>query len=148
MSHLTRRTMLHAGASLAGAVAAIGLLSPRGLASSRLAASPVPLAPPICNAAAEVPVTVAAGPRRSLRLTWNASAICTVGVPVAQARGFSHQLSGGMAQRAALARALVNDPSLLHRRAGSWPGRASCGPAPGAPARASPSVAASALHSA
>jgi NitT/TauT family transport system ATP-binding protein len=106
--------MLHPGASLAGAVAAIGLLSPRGLASSRLAASPVPLAPPICNAAAEVPVTVAAGPRRSLRLTWNASAICTASECRSRRPGaFSHQLSGGMAQRAALARALLNDPSLL-----------------------------------
>ena len=28
------------------------------------------------------------GPRRNLKLTWNASAICTVGVPVAQTKGY------------------------------------------------------------
>jgi len=35
-----------------------------------------------------VPLTVVDGPRRNLRLTWNASAICTVGVPVAQTKGY------------------------------------------------------------
>jgi len=33
--------------------------------------------------------------------------------PKARAKAFPHQLSGGMAQRASLARALVNDPTLL-----------------------------------
>ena len=32
------------------------------------------------------------------------------------ANAYPHQLSGGMAQRASLARALVNDPKLLHSR--------------------------------
>ena len=43
---------------------------------------------PICHVSAEVPLTVVSGPRRNLKLTWNASAICTVGVPVAQTKGY------------------------------------------------------------
>jgi NitT/TauT family transport system substrate-binding protein len=35
-----------------------------------------------------VPLTVVPGPRKALKLTWNASAICTVGVPVAQTKGY------------------------------------------------------------
>jgi NitT/TauT family transport system substrate-binding protein len=44
-------------------------------------------APPICRAAAQVPVTVLPGEPRKLRLSWNANSICTVGVLVAQGRG-------------------------------------------------------------
>jgi NitT/TauT family transport system substrate-binding protein len=43
-------------------------------------------APPICQAAASVPVTVV-DRKRPLKLTWNANAICTVGVPVAMQKG-------------------------------------------------------------
>ena len=55
------------------------------LASSRLTLSDGLAAPPICKAAT-VPVTIIPD-RKSIKLTWNASAICTVGVPVAQAKG-------------------------------------------------------------
>ena len=88
MATSTRRTMLRA-AGMAGAALPFGLVGPRGFATSRLAASLDPIAaPPICHAAAQVPLTVVQGPRKNLRLTWNASAICTVGVPVAQTKGY------------------------------------------------------------
>jgi hypothetical protein len=86
MATSTRRAMLHA-AGLAGAALPFGLVGPRGLATSRLAFDPI-AAPPICHAAAQVPPTVVQGPRKNLRLTWDASAICTVGVPVAQTKGY------------------------------------------------------------
>ena len=88
MATSTRRTMLRA-AGMAGAALPFGLVGPRGFATSRLAASLDPIAaPPICHAAAQVPLTVVHGPRKNLRLTWNATAICTVGVPVAQTKGY------------------------------------------------------------
>jgi NitT/TauT family transport system substrate-binding protein len=88
MARLTRRTILRT-AGIAGAVAPIALTAPRVLGSSRPASSLATLAaPPICHVSAEVPVTVVEGPRRNLRLTWNASAICTVGVPVAKTKGY------------------------------------------------------------
>jgi NitT/TauT family transport system substrate-binding protein len=88
MSRLTRRTILHA-VGIASAAAPFALAASRGCASSRPAPAVATLAaPPICHASAEVPVTVVEGPRRNLRLTWNASAICTVGVPVAQTKGY------------------------------------------------------------
>ena len=88
MATSTRRTMLRA-AGIAGAALPFGLVGPRVFATSRLAGSLDPIAaPPICHAAAQVPLTVVHGPRKNLRLTWNASAICTVGVPVAQTKGY------------------------------------------------------------
>jgi NitT/TauT family transport system substrate-binding protein len=67
----------------------LGLVAPRVFATSRPAAWLDPIAaPPICRAAVQVPLTVVPGSRKSLRLTWNASAICTVGVPVAQTKGY------------------------------------------------------------
>ena len=87
MTAPTRRGVLRA-AGIAGAALPFGILSPRVSATSRPAASLDPVtAPPICHAAVAVPLTVVPGQRRSLRLTWNASAICTVGVPVADQRG-------------------------------------------------------------
>ncbi len=81
---LSRRGVLAA----ASAAVPFGLVAPRVFASGRPAAALDPIAaPPICRASAEVPLTVVPGARRSLRLTWNASAICTVGVPVAQTKG-------------------------------------------------------------
>src|SRR5208283_2140767 len=82
---LSRRTVLRA-AGFAGSIASLGVVGPRVFASSRLAVSLN--APPICHAAAEMPLTVVPGPRKALKLTWNASAICTVGVPVAQTKGY------------------------------------------------------------
>jgi NitT/TauT family transport system substrate-binding protein len=85
---MSRRTLLRA-AGIGAAVVPVAAIGPRVFASGRGAAS-LPnafAAPPICHVAAEVPVTVVPGPRQKLRLTWNASAICTVGVPVAQTKG-------------------------------------------------------------
>jgi NMT1/THI5 like len=82
---LSRRNVLRA----AGAIVPLGLAAPHVFASSRPALSLDPVAaPPICHASVAVPLTVVDGPRRNLRLTWNASAICTVGVPVAQTKGY------------------------------------------------------------
>ena len=81
-SSISRRFLLQA----AGVAAPVGLIGPRVFAGNRL---PIPdslLAPPICKTAT-VSVTVLAQ-KRSLKLTWNANAICTVGVPVAQQKGF------------------------------------------------------------
>jgi NitT/TauT family transport system substrate-binding protein len=85
---LSRRGMLRV-AGAAGAMAPLALAAPRVFASSRpLMSLDALAAPPICRAAAEVPLTVVPGARKALKLTWNASAICTVGVPVAQTRGY------------------------------------------------------------
>jgi NitT/TauT family transport system substrate-binding protein len=80
---LSRRHLLGAAATLVPASA----VAPRVFASNRIAMPDgLAAAPPICRAAATVPVTVV--PQKTqLRLTWNANAICTVGVPVAQQKG-------------------------------------------------------------
>jgi NitT/TauT family transport system substrate-binding protein len=80
---VSRRDVLRA----ASVAAPLGLIGPRVFAGNRIAMPDSTLAPSICKAAASVPVTVVDG-RRSLKLTWNASAICTVGVPVAQQNGY------------------------------------------------------------
>jgi NitT/TauT family transport system substrate-binding protein len=82
--HLSRRHLLGAAA----AVGSMAVAAPRVFASSRIALpDSLTGAPPICRAAASVPVTLV--PQKTpLRLTWNANAICTVGVPVAQQKGF------------------------------------------------------------
>jgi len=83
----TRRSMLRA-AGTAGVALPIGALATRALGAGRFA----PLAagsldhPEICHVATE-PVAVAEGALRELKLTWNANAICTVGVSVADQRG-------------------------------------------------------------
>ena len=78
-SVLTRRGVLRA---VAGSLPV--LAAPAVLAASRpRLADPFPA--PICRTA--VPVTAISGPPRKLRLTWNASAICTASVPVAVANG-------------------------------------------------------------
>jgi NitT/TauT family transport system substrate-binding protein len=80
---ISRRGLLQA----AGVAAPLGLIGPRVFAGNRLPIQDGLIAPPICKAAAPVPVTVVAQ-KRALKLTWNASAICTVGVPVAQQKGY------------------------------------------------------------
>jgi NitT/TauT family transport system substrate-binding protein len=85
MATSTRRNLLRA----AGIAVPSAVIAPRVFAVSLPASKLDPLAAlPICRAAASVPVTVVQGPQKNLRLTWNASAICTVGVPVAQAKGY------------------------------------------------------------
>ncbi len=84
---LSRRRLLRA-AGVAATLAPIGLAAPRVFASSRFGASSAgDFLPPICKASAAVPLTILPGAPRKLKLTWNASAICTAGVPVAAATG-------------------------------------------------------------
>ena len=80
---LSRRNLLEA----AGIAVPVGLIGPRVFAGNRVAIPDTLMAPPICKAAATVPVTVVAQ-KRALKLTWNANAICTVGIPVAQQKGY------------------------------------------------------------
>jgi NitT/TauT family transport system substrate-binding protein len=83
MIHLSRRGLIRA----AGAATPLGLIGPRVFAGNRIAVPDGLAAPPICRTAASVPVTVVPD-KRSLKLTWNASAICTVDVPVAAQKGY------------------------------------------------------------
>jgi NitT/TauT family transport system substrate-binding protein len=84
---VSRRGLLRVSGA-AAALVPIGLAAPSVFASSRIAGLPDDLAaPPICKASASVPVTVLSGAPRKLKLTWNASAICTAGVPVAATTG-------------------------------------------------------------
>jgi NitT/TauT family transport system substrate-binding protein len=80
---VSRRGLLQA----AGIATPLGLIGPRVFAGNRIAVPDSLMAPPICKAAASVPLTVLPQ-KRPLKLTWNASAICTVGVPVAQQKGY------------------------------------------------------------
>lgn len=75
---LSRRHALRA-AGAAAALIPIGVMAPL-----RPAPADSALGVPICRVA-DTPAT--AGPVKKLRLTWNANAICTVGVPVADQRG-------------------------------------------------------------
>jgi sulfonate transport system substrate-binding protein len=79
---LSRRDLLRTGA----VVLPLGLTGTSGFASNRPAMPSDLVARPICRIAA-IPVTVV-GQKRALKLTWNATAVCTVGVPVAKAKGF------------------------------------------------------------
>ena len=83
MTFVSRRGLIRA----ATAAAPLGLIGPRVFAGSRIAVPDSFSVPPICKTAAEVPVTVVPQ-KRALKLTWNATAICTVGVPVAQEKGY------------------------------------------------------------
>jgi NitT/TauT family transport system substrate-binding protein len=83
MTQLSRRGLIRA----ATAAAPLGLIGPRVFAGNRIAMTDNLAAPPICKTAAAVPVTVVPN-KRSLKLTWNASAICTVDVPVAVQKGY------------------------------------------------------------
>ncbi len=84
-----RRALLRT-AIAAGAVAPLALAAPRVFAAvGAPAAAKLPAGwnPPIYHTAADIPPVVVAGPPHALRLTWNANAICTVGVPVAKEKG-------------------------------------------------------------
>ena len=80
---LSRRTLLRASGLAAASVpfAAFAGIRPR------LSVPAEPISAPICRTAGTVPVTVVSGAPRKLRLTWNANAICTAGVPVAAEKG-------------------------------------------------------------
>lgn len=82
MTILSRRGLLRA----AGIAAPMGLAASHVFAGNRLVMPSDLAAPPICKAAT-IPVTVVSQ-KKSLKFTWNATAICTVGVPVAQAKGY------------------------------------------------------------
>jgi NitT/TauT family transport system substrate-binding protein len=85
---MTRLSVSRRGLLRTAAIATpLGLIGARGFASNRPAMPSDLAAPPICKAAAAIPVTVV-NQKRSLKLTWNATAICTVGVPVAKAKGY------------------------------------------------------------
>jgi len=78
----TRRTFLRAGA-------VTGTLLPASVLAQRAFVGGLPtelLDPAICRASFGTPVVLPE--KRALKLTWNATAICTVGVPVAQERGY------------------------------------------------------------
>jgi NitT/TauT family transport system substrate-binding protein len=78
----TRRALLRTAAA-GGAMAPFG-----AFAASRfgLFQPEAPVHPEICHVGT-APVAIADGEPRELKLTWNANAICTVGVPVADQRG-------------------------------------------------------------
>jgi len=77
----TRRTFLRAAA-------VTGTLLPAGVLAQRAFVGGLPkdlLNPEICRASFGTPVVLPE--KRALKLTWNATAICTVGLPVALERG-------------------------------------------------------------
>ena len=81
----SRRNLLLRAAGLAALAAPTAGMAPRPFVP--VGSDPL-AAPPICRIAAGGPAANAApGPRRRLKLTWNANAICTVGVPVAATQG-------------------------------------------------------------
>lgn len=78
----TRRTFLHAAA-------VTGTLVPASVLAQRAFVRGLPpelLDPAICRASFGTPVVLPE--KRTLKLTWNATAICTVGVAVAQEKGY------------------------------------------------------------
>jgi NitT/TauT family transport system substrate-binding protein len=81
-SSLSRWRLLRT-VGFAGVSVPLGLLGQRVWAGARLTLSPSGLASPaICRAAVTETIAPAGAPRE-LKLTWNANAICMVGVPVA-----------------------------------------------------------------
>lgn len=83
INSFSRRALLRAAGVATLAIPAGGM-APRAFAT----ADPL-AAPPICrtSAAGSTAAAAAPGPRRKLKLTWNANSICTVGVPVAATQG-------------------------------------------------------------
>lgn len=76
----TRRTFLHAAA------AASALVPAAALAQRAFVRGPELFDPAICRTSFGAPVVLPQ--KRALKLTWNATAICTVGVSVAKERGY------------------------------------------------------------
>lgn len=76
----TRRTFLRA-AAVGGALVPAGVLAQRAFVGGL----PAEFDPAICRASFGTPVVLPE--KRSLKLTWNATAICTVGVAVAKEKG-------------------------------------------------------------
>ncbi len=105
MAILTRRGALRA----AGAAAALIPMS--AMAPWRRSPEVAPGDFPICHVA-DTP-DAAAGPAKTLKLTWNANAICTVGAPMADLRGRSIA-----ANRGSIAHALI----LAVAEAQGWSG--------------------------
>src|SRR6201996_6707611 len=87
MTSLSRRGLIKAAPLAASIIASGGLIGPRVFASSRIPMPDTLSAPPICKTAAEIPLTKVQDGTK-VKLTWNASAICTVGVPVAATKGY------------------------------------------------------------
>ena len=79
----TRRTFLRA-AAVTGALLPAGVVAQRALVGGGLPADL--LDPAICRTSFGEPVVLPQ--KRALKLTWNATAICTVGVAVAQEKGY------------------------------------------------------------
>lgn len=79
----TRRAFLRA-AAVTGTLLPAGVVAQRGLVGGGLPADL--LDPAICRASFGEPVVLPE--KRALKLTWNATAICTVGVAVAQEKGY------------------------------------------------------------
>ncbi len=76
MTRMDRRALLRA-AGVTALATPLAALAPR----------PPLLPDAICRAAADGAPAAAPGARRTLKLTWNANSICTVGVPVAATQG-------------------------------------------------------------
>jgi NitT/TauT family transport system substrate-binding protein len=86
-SFRTRRRLLGAAATASIALP-LGAMAPRMFGTTGIDAPvPRPDDAHLCQVATE-PVPAVTGPLKSLRLTWNANAICTVGVPVADKNGY------------------------------------------------------------
>ena len=78
----TRRTFLRA-AAVGGTLLPAGVLAQRAFVGGL---PPELIHPAICRASFGTPVVLPE--KRALKLTWNATAICTVGVAVAQEKGY------------------------------------------------------------
>ncbi len=86
-STVSRRDLVRV-ATAAATLTPLAMAATAVFASSRVGVPSASLLPaPICRASAAAPITVLPGAPRKLKLTWNASAICTAGVPVAAATG-------------------------------------------------------------
>ena len=85
---LSRRAIMGAAGAATLGAAATRLFIPPSFAAPVFGPGDLSVLqnPPICHVAGPSDAVVA-GPARALKLTWNANAICTVGVPVAAQRG-------------------------------------------------------------